>query len=659
MKKILFSLIALPFSLFLYGQNITFEDKEVKRICIANWDTNGDGELSKSEAATVRNVGSKFSGNTKIKTFNELQYFTGLTAIVDYAFTECSNLSAITIPNSVTSIGDYAFISCSSLSAITIPNSVTKLGIGTFYECSALTDVNIGSGVTNIGSWVFSACLSLSTITIPQSVVSIGKEAFYDCSGLTDITIGSGVTDIGSGAFFNCSSLTAITIPQSVASIGDGAFSRCSGLTSMTVAPGNTVYDARNDCNAIIETSSHTLIAGCKSTIIPISVTSIGDYAFTGCSDLTTFTIPNNVTSIGNYAFAACSNLTTITFGCGVTDIGEEAFSHCKSLTAVTIPNSVASIGDYAFEGCSDLTSVTIGSGVTSIGDMAFYNCSNLTDIYCKIVDPFPIEKSVFCYEYEYYDEEDNENYLGFQYLYDLTTLYVPSGSLKKYQITDAWCIFSNIVEKEFDQPARLFAHAEASNMRMGGLFDVAVGFFNGIGTYNGYQFDLSLPEGFRLQEKNGSYSYELSERFNADGMSVSISKNINDSYRVLVYSTTDACIRETDGELIRLVAVADKDMEAGEYAGCVYSAMLSKSNGENIDVEPGPFFLVIPEYELGDVNNDNVVDVTDVMLVVNHILGNTLSFFQGAYADMNGDGIIDVTDIMLIVSVILDSERM
>ena len=330
--------------------------------------------------------------------------------------------------------------------SVTIPETVTYYG--TTYS------------VTSIGYSAFYNCSRLTSITIPNSVTSIGYYAFEDCSGLTSVTIGNSVTSIGDYAFWDCSSLTSITIPNSVKYIGDGAFEACSGLTSIVVEEGNTRYDSRENCNAIIETNSNTLILGCQNTIIPNSVTSIGDYAIYNCSGLTSITIPNSVTSIGDGAFEACSGLTsiiveegntrydsrencnaiietnsnTLILGCqntiipnSVTSIGEAAFACCESLTSITIPNSVTSIGKRAFYNCKGLTSITIPNSVTSIGWAAFNGCSGLTFIESLAEVPPTLGTDAF------YNVPKN------------IPIYVPCSSVSAYQSAYGWKAFTNI----------------------------------------------------------------------------------------------------------------------------------------------------------------------------------------------------------------------
>ena len=295
---------------------ITFADANVKALCVTNWDTDGDGELSDAEAADVTDLGAVFLYQTNITSFDELQYFTGLTSIGESAFCYCSNLTSVTIPESVTTIGEGAFMGCSSLTAVTIPESVTSIEHAIFGGCSSLTSMTIPKGVTSIGEWAFSYCSSLTSVTIPK-----------------------GVTTIGEGAFYGCSGLTSVSIPSSVTSISSQAFSYCSGLASISVDTDNPSYDSRNDCNAIIETASNSLILGCKNTVIPTGVTSIGNYAFEGCNGLTSITIPESVTSIGESAFCDCSGLTSIISEITVPfPFDSDAFTSIASSCVLTIP---------------------------------------------------------------------------------------------------------------------------------------------------------------------------------------------------------------------------------------------------------------------------------------------------------------------------------
>ena len=274
--------------------------------------------------------------------------------------------------------------------SIIIPASVTydsqkptvyQIGSGAFYGCTDLTSVTIPNSVKDISNYAFYGCRSLTSITIPEGVTRISDHTFGGCTGMQSVTIPSTVKEIEEEAFSNCSSLTSVTFPSKVTSIGKYAFSYCGGLTSMKVDEGNTTYDSRNNCNAIIETATNTLIAGCKNTIIPNSVTSIGEDAFHYNSGLTSITIPNSVTSIGVCAFIGCSGLTSVTIPNSVTDIESSTFWKCSSLTSVTIPNSVTSIGFNAFGDCTSLTSVTIPNSVTSLGNSAFEGCSGLTSV--------------------------------------------------------------------------------------------------------------------------------------------------------------------------------------------------------------------------------------------------------------------------------------
>ena len=360
----------------------------------------------------------------------------GVTSIGEDAFSDWKNLTSVTIPDSVTSIDEWAFSYCKSLTNITIPDSVTSIGDYAFHYCDNLTRVTIGSGVTSIGDYAFSGCDSLTNITIPDSVTSIGDYAFSYCKSLTNITIPDSVTSIGEEAFSGCDSLTNITIPDSVTSIGEGAFYDCSESAIFDVSVHNPKYSSSADGKILYNKDKTTLILYPSATVnivIPDSVTSISESAFSGCKNLiyneygnglylgnknnpylalikakstgitsceihastkaicrkafsgcdslTNITIPDSVTSIGKWTFSGCDSLTNITIPDSVTSIGKGAFSGCSNLTSVTIPDSVTSIGDYAFSGCDSLTNITIPDCVTSISESAFSGCDSLTSV--------------------------------------------------------------------------------------------------------------------------------------------------------------------------------------------------------------------------------------------------------------------------------------
>ena len=338
-------------------------------------------------------------------TFNDVIY--SVTSIADSTFYNCSELTSVIIPNSVIRIGNMAFGNCRGLVSVTIPESVERIDNWAFRDCRVLATVNFNAtNCTIMGSEgypVFQNCYANTTINIGNSVTIIPHYAFMHAKGNGALYIPNSVTYIGNWAFYDCNRFTSVVIGSSVSEIGSYAFLNCSNLESIMVDTENNVYDSRDNCNAVIETSTNNLVVGCRNSIIPSSVTSIGEFAFQNCR-LTSVFIPNSVTrigegafdscielaevnmgdsviDIGDFAFAGCNGLTNLTMSNSVVNIGNNAFSTCYNLISVTLPNSLESIGDYAFQLCSGIISLTIPNSVTNIGEWAFYNCTGLTSV--------------------------------------------------------------------------------------------------------------------------------------------------------------------------------------------------------------------------------------------------------------------------------------
>ncbi len=310
------------------------------------------------------------------------------------------------IPDTVTQIGEEAFLKCYNLTSIHIPNSVTHIGKNAFVECSDLTSIHIPDSVTHIGEGAFAQCDKLTDIALSKSVTHIEKGAFSECRSLTSIIIPDSVTHIGEYAFSSCYSLTHISIPKSVTHIGRHSFAWC-GLNSIQVSSKNEEYDSRENCNAIIHTISNKLILGCINSVIPNSVTHIGDGAFIGCSNLTSIHIPDSVTHIGDSAFCNCRRLNSITIPDSVTYIGDHSFCGCSSLNSITIPDSVTHIGGSAFMRCYALTCIHISNSVTYIGASIFRFCSNLTAIVIPNGSMHKFQRLLEGYDYKLIERDD------------------------------------------------------------------------------------------------------------------------------------------------------------------------------------------------------------------------------------------------------------
>ena len=478
---------------------INFQDPAVKAICVANWDTDEDGELSYSEAAAVTTIPSGlFSDNTDISTFNELQYFTGLTIIKSQAFMGCSSLESIIFPEHLETIEGRAFSGCLLLKEVVIPSSVTTMlsGGGNYYygafyesgvekiECddtllsfsgivaSGLSKLGMAFcyAYTNGGNWAtlkgssreqvkeiiinkhsltyvlpsdsFAYFSGMESITLPLGLTQIGDRAFFKCSNLLSISVGTELISIGEQAFSYCDHLSTLNLPDCVETMGSQAFRRCEGLSSFVIPNSVTTIESGlfRECSGLI------------SIDIPDNVTSIKSEAFYECSVLSSLELPESVETIGDNAFGYCIALTDIILPKNLISIGNYAFYCCINLTSVSIPEGLISIGEYSFVGCRKLVTCTIPSSITSIGSYAFGryydimipgigavcgDCPCMQSLYISAINPPTIGDYSFAY-------------------CNGCPIYVPAGSVETYRTTEGWSAYADRIQCDPSQVVHL-----------------------------------------------------------------------------------------------------------------------------------------------------------------------------------------------------------
>ena len=717
-------------------------------------------------------------------TYNGTTYT--VTAIEDYAMSDCSGVTSVSLPNTIKTIGEQAFLFCSSLTSINFPNSVTRVGNAAFYGTAwynnqpdglvytgqvaykykgtmpSGTTITLRDGTACITDRAFSACSGLVSISIPNSVKIVGQEAFYgtawydnqpdglvyaglvaykykgtmpsgtsitlrsgtpsitdyafdNCSGLTIITIPNSVTRIGTSAFRGCSSLTSINIPYSVTDIGKTAFNDCSGLTSITVASGNAKYDSRNNCNAIIMTATNTLIRGCKNTSIPNTVTTIGDDAFSGCTGLTSISIPNPVTVIGKCAFDHCTALTSINIPNSVTVINNAAFSECIRLTSVTIPNSVTEIRFGVFYGCSGLTRINLPNTITAIGECAFSDCIALTSISipnsvtsigsCAFRNCIGLTNLIIPNSVASIDA------FAFQHCSGLTNILIPNSvtSMDENILIDCPSLASITVDggnPVYDSRNNCNAIIETANNSLivgckntvipNTVTEISNQCFYGCSgltsinipksvTYISEWAFMECPSLSRITVESGNMRYDSRNNCNAiietannalivgcknstipntvtkigysafwgSGVtSITIPNNVtqigwsafhNCSRLTNIYchitvppTISDDTFNESYGATLYVPGESVSAYQSAEY-WCMFARIKGLGSGEP-----------------GDADGDGNISIADVTLIIDYILGNVSGEFHEDAADVNGDGSVNIADVVSLIDILI-----
>lgn len=391
-----------------------------------------------------------------------------VVAIGQSAFWACWDVTSVQIPSTVTKICNSAF-RATGLTSITIPHTVTEIEEDAFGENASLTNIYVedwggryGNGtngancivdketqtliatckttviptdVTTIGSRSFNGCYGLTSITIPDNVTRIEDYAFQNCNDLTNVDLPYSLEYIGSRAFSGCTNLTNLWLPSSVTSMGsENPWTDCYNLQTIEVDGGNSVYDSREGCNAIVETATGRLVAGCRNTVLPQGITIIGEYSMTVLPGVTGIDIPEGVATIEYGAFWGCQDLQWVNFPSTLETIEGYAFCYNSALTSVYIPSNVSYIEYCAFLNCTNLQDVYIGSGVQNIGSQAFDYCPNLRNVYCYAENPPTIYENTF----------GGTNASSSNTYPSNMSLNVPKGCISLYQTANYWSEFGS-----------------------------------------------------------------------------------------------------------------------------------------------------------------------------------------------------------------------
>ena len=539
----------------------------------------------------------------------------GVTGIGQSAFLGCTGLTSIDIPSSVTRIAPHAFRGCTSLTSIDIPASVTTIESDAFQGCTSLKSIDIPVGVTKIYCNTFQDCTSLTSIVIPYGVTRIDHYAFYGCTSLESINLPASVEFIEYCVFWNCSSLTSIEIPASAThnfSPGAISFFGCSKFNSLKVAAGNPVYDSRNDCNAIIETKTNTLIAGCKSTVIPNDVTSIYPDAFFYCPGLTSIEIPANVKSIGASAFDGCTSLSSVTIYAPELDYyGSVAFDNNAEGRKIYVPSkSLDTYRAHARE-----------MGVDP-NDILPINIHPIEGISLK-------------------DAADNRSLIAAANGHTLNVT-LQDRTLRKDGKWNTLCLPFTLALNGSPLEGATVLELDVKNAHNGHYtgFDATTGTL-----YLNFQSATTIEAGKPYIVKWGNAGDLESPVFNG----------------VTISSIAPTSVTSADGKLTFTGTYAPASIGAEGDNATLSFADNGKLYHPNIETTIGcqrAYFRLdgISISGKGDVNGDGVIDNSDVECMANHLLGKANPTFIATNADMNQTKAVDISDLTSLVNLLLDS---
>lgn len=583
--------------------------------------------------------------------FNSLTLGDNVTAIPEWTFNNCSNLINATLSGNITTIGYGAFSGCSKLSAIDIDNtSLSSIGFNAFAGCYQLKVVNI----SNLKRWL--NCIFDGTYASP---FCNGADLYVSNSKITNLSFPVTTISIPSNAFYGCSSLTSITIPNYVNSIGINAFSGCSELTSITVEGGNTAYDSRDDCNAIIEQSTNTLILGCQNSTIPNSVTSISNYAFYNCSGLTSISIPNSVTTIDNYAFQYCSAL-------------KKVYSYIEDPSSITMGTSVFHCDPSNYN--SRILYVPTGSSATYQADtkwsqyfgtiVEMVDTVLATSIELDVTNTEVTEGETLQLTATVMPEDATDKSVTWASSDEavatvdqngLVTAVAP-GTATITATTIDGSDLSATCEVTVNTPATASnsLDADALSAYCGEEKQLAVRMDNE-SSITALQCDIYLPEGISIATDDGDYLIDLVPARRATNHTVSTNDLPNGAIRLFITSATSKPFKGNSGDLFILNLIVDENAESGEYSIDLRNVILSDTEAHPYYVSDLNVPVTVLDYIKGDVNIDGTVNVSDYVATANYILEMDPHPFLFAAADIDENQTINVSDLVGVANIALN----